>query len=266
MSKSILILPDAQVKAGIDMSYLKWIGQYILDKKPDIVVNIGDFADMPSLSSYDKGTKSAENRRYQVDIDAAIEGMKILQAPCIEYNKSVDARNKIQKRDKKKLFKKYLPRMVLTLGNHEDRITRAVEQDATFEGKLSLKDLKYEEFGWEVIPFLKPIEIEGIMFCHYFYNPFSGKPFGGTVENILKQLGKPFVQGHKQGLHVGTLAGRNHWGIIAGSSYMHDEAYKGYQGNDHWRGIVLLNNVHNGSHDPIFISLDYLEKRYAGKD
>lgn len=260
----ILVIPDAQVKAGIDMSYLTWIGKYIRDKQPDVVVNIGDFADMPSLSSYDKGTKSAENKRYQIDIDAAIEGMKLLQAPCREYNANIKA-NKAELRRKHRSAKLYTPRMVLTLGNHEDRITRAVEHDATYEGKLSIKDLKYEELGWEVHPFLNVVEIEGILFSHYFYNPFSGRPYGGTVENILKQVGKPFVQGHKQGLHVATLAGRNHWGIIAGSCYQHDEVYKGPQGNDHWRGVVMLHNVCDGECDPMYVSLDYLEKRYGNE-
>ncbi len=47
-----LIIPDCQVKPGHDYNYLKAIGNYIVKKRPDVIVNIGDFADMPSLSSY----------------------------------------------------------------------------------------------------------------------------------------------------------------------------------------------------------------------
>jgi len=63
-----LVLPDMQVKEGVDLSYLDWVGKYIVDKKPDVIINIGDFADMPSLSMYDVGKKSFEGRRYKKDI------------------------------------------------------------------------------------------------------------------------------------------------------------------------------------------------------
>ena len=76
-----LILPDCQVKDGVPLDHLDWIGQYIVDKQPDVIVNIGDFADMPSLSSYDKGTKSFEGRRYKKDIEVTREAMQRLLAP-----------------------------------------------------------------------------------------------------------------------------------------------------------------------------------------
>ena len=44
------ILPDCQVKPGVDTNYLEHIGKYLVEKKPDVIVCIGDFADMPSLS------------------------------------------------------------------------------------------------------------------------------------------------------------------------------------------------------------------------
>jgi len=46
------------------IDHLTWAGQYAVDKKPDVIVHIGDHWDMPSLSHYDKGTKSFEGRRY----------------------------------------------------------------------------------------------------------------------------------------------------------------------------------------------------------
>jgi hypothetical protein len=44
------IIPDCQVKDGVDLSYLTWVGKYLIEKKPDVIVKFGDFADMPSLS------------------------------------------------------------------------------------------------------------------------------------------------------------------------------------------------------------------------
>ena len=117
MTRTHLVIPDCQVKDGVDLSYLKWVGQYIVDKQPDVIVNIGDFADMPSLSSYDVGRKSFEGRRYKTDIDVTHRAMDMLLDPMRTYNER-------QRRNKEKQYK---PRMVLTLGNHEERISRAID-------------------------------------------------------------------------------------------------------------------------------------------
>jgi hypothetical protein len=44
-----LIIPDCQIKPGHDYNYLRAIGNYIVKKRPDVIVNIGDFAEMTSL-------------------------------------------------------------------------------------------------------------------------------------------------------------------------------------------------------------------------
>ena len=85
--KKHLVIGDTQVKPGISISYLTWIGRYIVDKQPDVIVMIGDFADMPSLSSYDVGKKSFEGRTYKADIKAAHKGMDALLTPMRELNK-----------------------------------------------------------------------------------------------------------------------------------------------------------------------------------
>ena len=93
---SHLIIPDTQVKEGIDFEYLTRIGQYIVDVKPDVVIHLGDFADMPSLSSYDVGKKSFEGRRYTKDIDAANKAMQCLLDPLYSYNASAKINKKKQ--------------------------------------------------------------------------------------------------------------------------------------------------------------------------
>lgn len=136
MTLKILVIPDCQVKEGVPLEHLTWAGKAIVDYKPDVVVNLGDFADMPSLSSHDiKGSKYFEGLRYKKDIEAAKEAMKILLAPLRDAQKA-------QKDSKHKVYK---PRMVLTLGNHENRIDRAVNNNPTLEGLISTKDLDYEK-------------------------------------------------------------------------------------------------------------------------
>lgn len=130
----ILFIPDSQVKPGQDFTFLRCIGHYIIDKKPDVIVHAGDFADMESLSSYDKGKKSYEGRRYKADVQAAHEGMEALLGPLRAYNE-------MQWRNKKA---QYRPRMVLTLGNHEHRIDRAINDEPLLDGTISTDDLKYK--------------------------------------------------------------------------------------------------------------------------
>ena len=57
------------------------IGNYLADKKPDVIVHIGDNFDFSSLSSYDKGKLSFEVGGWKADIEAGKEGLERLLAP-----------------------------------------------------------------------------------------------------------------------------------------------------------------------------------------
>jgi hypothetical protein len=257
-----VVIPDTQVKPGVPTDHLTWIGNYIVDKfagRDDVrLVHLGDHADMPSLSSYDKGKKSMEGRRVVADLDAANDGFAELNAPLIRYNRQ------------RQLWKErqWWPDRHILLGNHEDRITRATEDDAQLEGLLTLDALAYENFGWEVHPYLKPVDLDGVVYAHYFVNHFTGRPLGGMALTRLKNLGHSFTMGHQQTLDhaVRPVQGRLQHGLIAGACYLHDEEYKGYQANAHWRGIVVCHEVSDGHYDPMFVSLDYLCRRYEGID
>ncbi len=251
----ILVIPDCQIKPGNDFKFLTSIGNYLVDKKPDIIVNLGDFADMPSLSSYDVGKKSFEGRRYKADIEAAHRAMEALLAPINNYNDRARENHKAR----------YTPRRVLCLGNHEHRIERAVENDAKLEGVLSTEDLKYREYGWEVYPFLDVVVINNIAFSHYFTTGVMGRPCT-SAQMMLTKKHMSCIAGHQQGLQFATsyrADGHRITSIIAGSCYEHNEDYMGPQGNHHFRGIVMLNDVTNdGEFDLMPVSLRYLKGKY----
>ena len=58
--------------------------------------------------------------------------------------------------------------------------------------------------------------------------------------------------------------GRMLTAIIAGSCYLHNEKYLGPQGNNHWRGLVMLHDVRDGEFDVMPVTLSYLNRvRYA---
>jgi hypothetical protein len=249
--KRILVLPDVQAKPGVDFSFLSRIGQYAVDKKPDIIVCIGDWADMPSLSSYDKGKKSFEGRRYKRDIEAAQFAMQAFLKPINDHNEK-------QKRP-------YKPRMVLTLGNHEQRVIRACEDDPKLDGVLSLKDLAYEEYGWEVHPFLEVVIIEGVAFSHYFTTGVMGRP-AGSAQAQLRKCGMSCFAGHQQGKQIAyanRADGKTITSIISGSCYEHSEMYMGPQGNEHWRGFWMLHEVKDGAFDEMPVSITFINQRYG---
>ena len=247
------VIPDVQAKPGNNFKFLERVGHYLADKKPDVIVQIGDFADMESLSSYDKGKKSFEGRSYTRDIEAANEAMDALVGPMLDE----------MLRLKKNKEKQWRPRFILTLGNHEERINRAIEEDRKLDGLISVSDLPYA--GWEVYPFLEPVEIDGVFYCHYFPTGVLGRP-AVTASAMVSKLHASCVAGHQQGKQVAY--GKRPDGsmitcIIAGSCYEHTEAYLDHQSNKHWRGIIMLHEVNNGTFDEMFVSLGYLEKKYG---
>lgn len=257
-----VVIPDTQVAPGVPTDNLRWIGQYITDQfhdKPNVrIIHLGDHADMPSLSSYDKrGSRTMEGKRYLMDIEAANAGFAVLCAPLDEFN---------DKRKKNKEKQWWPEGRHILLGNHENRIVRAIEDEPKLDGILSLDHLDYKKHGWTVHDFLTVLWLDGVAYSHYFYQPNSGRPYSGMAETRLKSIGHSFVQGHQQGLQIAqrSVAGSRHRAVIAGSSYLHNEEYRGPQATDEWRGILILHQVTAGNFDLMEVSLDYLCRRYEG--
>lgn len=248
-----LVIPDTQIKPGVPTDHLAWIGQYVVDRKPDVVVHLGDHWDFPSLSSYDRGKKAMEGRRYSEDVEAGNLGLDLLTAPI--------RKEKLRVRD-------WLPRLELLRGNHEERLNRAIEDDARMDGALSFDDL--ESPGWEVHDFLKPVWVDGIAYSHYFANPMTGRPYGGMVSTRLKNIGHSFTMGHVQTLDSAQIPVPSpngptmRRGLVAGACYLHNEDYKGFQGNAHWRGVLVKHEVFDGNYDLMEVSLEYLCLKYEG--
>lgn len=210
---------------------------------------------MPSLSSYDVGKKAFEGRRYKADVETARVAMETLLKPFEEYNSRARTNHK----------ERYSPRRILTLGNHENRIIRAVDNDAKLEGVLSIDDLHYKESGWEVYNFLEVVVVNNIAFSHYLTTGQMGRPCT-SANMMLTKKHMSCIAGHQQGLQLATsyrADGERLTGIIAGSCYEHDEDYLGPQGNKHFRGMVMLHEVTpEGAFDVMPVSIKYLKENY----
>ena len=247
------VIPDVQLKPGNDTKFLNAIGNYLVEKKPDVIVCLGDFADMPSLSSYDVGKMSFEGRRYKNDVESSCRGMEELLRPIWEYNERAAA-------NKKKVYK---PRLVFTLGNHEERINRVVESDPKLDGTISIEDLGYERYGWEVYPFLDVVLVDGIAYSHYFTTGVMGRP-ALSARNLVIKKHMSCIQGHAQKMEIFSeyrADGKKLTGLFAGCCYEHNEDYLGPQGNDYFRGIHFLYDVKDGDFHCHSITLSYLLAR-----
>ena len=249
-----VVIPDTQAKYGVPTAHLEWAGKYISEKFGDRrnlkIIHLGDHWDMPSLSSYDrKGGKLMEGRRYTTDIKYGNEAWHLLNA-------HIAVRSDVERH--------------FLMGNHEERINRASDQDAQLAGLITLDDLAVKHDSlWRVHDFLDPVTLDGVMYSHYFANRMTGRALSGqSMDARIKTVGRSFTMGHQQGLWFGRreiVGGGAHLGLVAGSCYIHDEEYLGPQGNDHWRGIVVCYNVRRGDYDIKPVSLDSLCKRYEGK-
>jgi hypothetical protein len=250
-----LVLPDTQIRPGDNVDFLEAIGNYIVKKQPEVIVCLGDFADMSSLSSYDVGKRSFEGKRYVKDIEAARDAMGTLLVPIWEFNN----------RARENKHRQYKPRMVMCIGNHEQRIHKAVDNDPKLEGVLSIKDLRYESYGWEVYPFLEVVVIDGVAYSHYFTSGSLGKPCSSAAV-MLNKKHMSCIAGHQQGLQIAMghrADGTPITSVIAGSCYEHDEDYLGPQGNKHWRGVLVLHEVKDGAFDIMPVSLAYIKNKYT---
>lgn len=248
-----LYLPDCQVKPGVPTDHIAWAARYAAVKRPDVIVCAGDWYDMPSLSSYDEGKLSAEGRRVADDIEAGTAALELFECEL-----------------KKHAPRSYRPRKIVTLGNHEERIARAVDINPKLEGTLSLDDLAFKRLGWTVYPFLQPASVTGVTYVHYCplnaQGRVSAAKFGApSALAQARRMMRSTVCGHRQGLDVAIVEtpGRRIRGIIAGSFYRHEERYLTPIGNSHWQGILVLNDIADGDFDVIEVSMRYLERRFG---
>lgn len=250
-----LVIPDTQCKPGQSYDHLRWAGEYAADKKPDVIVHLGDHWDMPSLSSYDVGKKSFEGRRYINDVEAGKQGMDAFLAPIL-------AEQRRQRQNRKKVWQ---PRMVFLLGNHEHRIERAVENDSKLDGLLSYDDFELDDYGWEVYDFLEPAMIDGIAYCHYFTSGVMGRPCA-SASLMLRKKHMSCIMGHVQDREIAydrRADGSRITGLFGGIFYQHDEDYLNHQTNGSWRGVWMLHEVNDGQFDEMPVSMSYLEKKYG---
>lgn len=262
MINSLLVIPDAHAMPNVPNTRFTLLGKYIAHKQPEVIVCLGDFSDMEALSSYDAGKRKAEGKRVVDDFKAAVDAQEKMFREIHKLNIKL-------KRAKKALYK---PKLYMCLGNHEDRINRAVNDDPKMYGMYGIENLKYEQFGWEVIPFKKTLTLEGVSFCHYWPNKM-GRSID-SVTTIMNLPGGSKISGHS---HVwdqrrdGRIAPKVV--LVAGCFLDHEMQIEGNaldyaaeMTRQSWfNGLFLLHEVENGHCLPVPITHRWLEETFGSE-
>lgn len=256
MGKSYLIVPDSHSHPDHHNDRADWLGKFILDRKPDVVVNIGDGFDMPSLSSYDKGKASFHGNNYEKDINSGLDFLDRMWHP-------------IKKAKRKQPYK------VFCVGNHEQRLQRVLEQDPQLAGDrygVSWSNYQLDNYHHEVIPYEGGTpgiwQSDGISFAHFLVSGLMGRPIGGEhhAASLLAKNYSSCVVGHSHTVDWAVRSGSNGKRIMGLVSGVYQDYTSGWAGvvNNLWVPCVwMLNNVDDGVFEPEMISVESLKKEYS---
>lgn len=253
MAKTHIVIPDPHAHPNYHNDRAVLAGRLVADVKPDVVVNLGDTADMPSLCSYDKGKGSFIGRKYRLDIEAHSDWQDRMWST-------------VRKQKRK------LPRRITLIGNHEERIGRAVNMQPELEGTIGYEDLELNYWYDDVIHYAGgtpgTVVVDGILYAHYCITGVSGRPISGehAAYSLLSKQYHSCVVGH---LHTADLCirhrgdGQRIIGLVAGCFQDYFSDYAGEANDLWWRGAIILRNVEDGSFDPEFVSIERLQKEYG---
>lgn len=257
MGKTHLICPDSHAHPDHPNDTADWLGELIADVKPDVFVHIGDSADLPSLSLYDKGKKSFQGRNYKADINVHLDFQERLFAPI-------------------KKLKRKLPHTVFCEGNHEFRIKRAIETSPELDGAISFKDLCLNAWYDDIVEYEGSvpgtITLDGITYGHYFVGGIAGRPLGGIHAGyaITTKKHSSATCGHSHLFDTcvqKSMTGKAVIGTVVGCYQNYTNDWAGAELGKLWdRGVVIKRHVTgDGSYDLQWISLDALREIYGQK-
>lgn len=250
-----LVIPDTQADPNRPDDHMTWAGRYAVKMKPDVIIHLGDHWNLGSLSSYDKGKGSMEGRRYLKDIEAGNIAMDKFMQPILKEQKRL-------RKNKKQVWN---PRLIFLLGNHEERIERAINDNIQLADLIGYHDFNLSRYDWEVYPFLEVVTVDGVCYSHYFTSGVMGRPVS-SARLMLTKKHMSCVMGHVQDRDIAFARkadGTGMTGIFAGIFYQHDEEYLNPQTNSSWRGVWVLNDVDNGEFDELPVSMNYLKEKYS---
>jgi hypothetical protein len=253
MGKTHLVIPDPHAHPDYGQERFSWLAGLIKDLKPDVVVNLGDHFDMPSLSGYDQGKKSFEGKRFNKDIEAGLEAHDRMWSPV-------------------KATKKRMPYRVALEGNHEYRLKRATNDSPHLDGILSFNVFDFDSYYDRVVEYSGGtpgvIKIDGINYAHFFVSGVMGRPISGEhpAYSLLAKRFDTCTAGH---LHTTDycvrtdVEGNKKRGLVAGVFQDYYSSWAGECNKLWWSGVIIKREVEDGNYEPQWVSINQLRKEYG---
>ena len=242
----ILIIPDSHSTPGVPNHRYEIAGRLAADQGVDVVLELGDWHEMGSLSSYDQGKQQFEGRRYWQDIDVGL-----------------DARLRFRRE-----LAGHEPRLIACMGNHEQRLQTFLSSEPRFDDILSMDDYRHADLGWESIPYLETVEVAGILASHFFVSGVRSMPVGGLHQaaNCIAKTMRSTIMGHTHTYDYAVRSdptGRKLHGLVAGCWFEHRQEWAGPANALYDRALTILRNAHDGEYDLEVWGLERVKQVYG---
>lgn len=248
--KTHLVIGDAHSSPKVSNRRFDWLANFIEDKRPDVIVDIGDWGDFDSIGKYNKGNKSSWGQSYKRDVDCFLDASKRAFGRIVS-------------------IKGYSPRIERLGGNHEEgRINKCIDANPELDGTIKIDDLKLREHGAFYTPFLKVKIIDGIAYSHYFYDKDSRYALG-SARQVLNKKHQSSSWGHSHLFDYaeGTKGDGTRISALNVGCFLDPNQSMGYAGpqaRDRWRsGLVLKHGVNQGQYDLEWYSIERIQREYS---
>ncbi len=255
--KTVVVYSCAHADPSASNDRFDWLGSFLYELRPDMVVDLGDGADMRSLNTYDtRYPQAIVNQSYEQDIEV--------------YNDSQD-----RLRHKFRFMKKKRPFWVGFEGNHENRIKKAIAHDPRLEGSkygVSFSHLQTKVWFDEYHEYFNSApaiaDYDGVSYAHFFSSGNYGTAMSGLhhANSLLANRNHSSTCGHshkrdlkfKDGAHPNGIIG-----LVAGCYKGSEETWAGQANRDWWKGCVIKREIRQGVYEPEFVSLERLKGLYG---
>ena len=268
--KTTLVIGDAHDDPNFQQNRFDALGNFIVANQPDNIVQIGDWANLDSISfHYRNAPLLKEGRRLADDINSANIAYTRMMTPLSDYN---NKRGKFKK-------SKYSPNLYWLTGNHEDRTSRYVKEIPELAGFLpegTIVDLDTIDIPneWKVVHYKDYCSIEGCMFTHAPINPATGRPFGGryVTRRALENTNDTIVFGHSHVRQIESIkrldgtktGGKRTDSICVGAYFDYAPEYVRHVQStlNWWYGLIILTHTGPGEVDVESINITRIKREY----
>jgi hypothetical protein len=207
--------------------------------------------------SYDKGTKSFEGRRLRSDLD---HGRDAIDRVMTQVRRT----------------KRRLPRFVSLEGNHEFRLTKAIEANPVeLDSMINVSEsFGFTDYNWEYVPYVGKTPacffLDNILYAHYLTRAGSDRAVSTEhhAYNLIYESMVNTVVGHKHTVDWAVRTKSDNTliqGICVGNFMDYQPGYAGESAKHWWSGVVLLENLEpdTGYFEPRFITMKSIKREYS---